>query len=95
MAESAATNLSESEKEEYKWEMHTALKKTKPFRFNIQTAEAQSINRLKKDNSIKILPADKGNVTIVIDNGEYKKINDLISSRNYKELTKDPTISIE
>jgi len=43
-----------------------------------------------------ILPADKGNATVVLNTSEYKqKIFSLLQDPAYRKLTKDPTDSIE
>ena len=43
-----------------------------------------------------ILPADKGNVTVVMDREEYnKKIESMLAEKTYKKLRRDPTQSIE
>ncbi|GJQ77914.1 hypothetical protein Trydic_g6734 [Trypoxylus dichotomus] len=48
------------------------------------------------DRNIKILPADKGNATVIMDVGTYNiKIHEIINEGKYKELKKDPTASVE
>ena len=63
---------------------------------NLSKAESQGLNQLKKHQNINIFPADKGNVTVIMDKEDYEyKINDLISTGNYNKLQKDPTTIVE
>ena len=48
---------------------------------------------VQDDNSIIILPADKGNATVVMDRVEYSnKLADLIGNGGYCKVKKDPTL---
>ncbi|GJQ69892.1 hypothetical protein Trydic_g22435 [Trypoxylus dichotomus] len=48
------------------------------------------------DTNIKILPADKGNATVIMDVGTHNiKIQEIINEGKYKDLKKDPTASVE
>ena len=61
--------------------MKQALKKSKPPKPNISKAERQAIKSLQDDNNIIILPADKGNATVVMDWVEYSnKLGNLIGN---------------
>ena len=58
--------------------------------------ERQALKSLQDDNSIIILPADKGNVTMVMDRVEYsKKLVDLIGNGGYYKVKKDLTLKTE
>ena len=48
---------------------------------------------LKKDESIKILPADKGRTTVILDTSVYhENCKDLLNDeKTYKKLKSDPT----
>ena len=53
-------------------------------------------DRSSNRNSIIILPADKGNATVVMDRVEYsKKLADLIGNGGYCKVKKDPTLKTE
>jgi hypothetical protein len=56
-------------------------------------SERKTLNNIKNDNNIIILPADKGRTTIVMDRTDYNnKANMLFQASNtYKKLEKDPT----
>lgn len=56
-------------------------------------AERLAINTLKKDNTITIIPADKGRMTVVLDTDTYEEqmTTLLADSDMYKVLNKNPT----
>ena len=54
--------------------------------------EKQAIKSLNADKNITILPADKGNATVIMDTTDYKeKIEELLEPHTYKKLNQDPT----
>ncbi|XP_072033048.1 uncharacterized protein [Amphiura filiformis] len=55
--------------------------------------ERRAIQDLKKEESILILPADKGKATVLMDTTEYEdKIHEMLSDeRTYEQLPSDPT----
>lgn len=56
----------------------------------------RAIKDLQKDTDIVILPANKGNVTVVMDRTEYvKKMNDLLEDETYIRLKNAPTFRVE
>ena len=73
-----------------------AFEKSKPPKSNISKTERQAIKSLQDDNVIIILPADKGNATMVMDRVECSnKLVDLIGSCGYSKVKKDPTLKME
>ena len=59
---------------------------------NTSREEREAIKNLQGRDDIVILPADKGNATVVLDRQEYeKKAMELLSKPPFKKLTKDPT----
>ena len=55
-----------------------------------------ALRHLRTDTSIKILPEDKGNATVIMDINTYDiKIEEVLQKGNYTKLTKDPTTIIE
>ena len=66
------------------------LKSSKPPQRNITHEEEEALKELKKDESIVILKADKGNATIIMNATEYNdKINCLLSDSSvYSQLSK-------
>ena len=59
--------------------------------------EQQALKRLKNDNNIVILPADKGRVTVVMDKTDYfDKMDALVNDKQtYEELKRDPTPALQ
>ena len=55
--------------------------------------EQQALERLKNENNIVILPADKGRVTVVMDKTDYfDKMDALVNDKQtYEELKRDST----
>ena len=55
-----------------------------------------ALKTLKDNTQLTILPADKGNATVILNSTDYKlKIASLLGDSAYKKLDKDPTDSIE
>ena len=59
--------------------------------------EQQALKRLKNDNNIVILPADKGRVTVVVDKTDYfdKMDTPVNDKQTYEELKRDPTPALQ
>ena len=63
---------------------------------NLTTNEHKALKELRKDNSIHILKADKGNATVIMDNTECDvKVQEMLCTTTYKKLKKDPTTTTE
>ena len=64
---------------------------------NLTKDEQQALKRLKNDNDIVILPADKGRVTVVMDKTDYfDKMDALVNDKQtYEKLKRDPTPSLQ
>ncbi|XP_015123493.1 uncharacterized protein LOC107045675 [Diachasma alloeum] len=64
---------------------------------NITRVEPLAVRSLKEHNDIIILPTDKGNTTVVMDEDDYSgKLSAMFGdSRIYTKLKKDPTRIIE
>ena len=50
---------------------------------NLTRKQWKAIRNLRNDSSIMILPADKGNATVLMDKKTYDKIYKIISEGNY------------
>jgi len=54
-----------------------------------------ALQDLNRDTDIIVLPADKGNTTVVMNTSDYKKkMKNLLLDKAYKKLIKDPTNTI-
>ena len=63
---------------------------------NVTRKQREVIQQLSKDDSIIVLPADKGNVTVKMDKTQYEeKMIQLLKDLSYKAIKKDPTAKLE
>ena len=69
------------------------LTRARPPPTNLCPAEHKAIQNLKREESIVIAPADKGNATVLMNRKNYdRKIRTLLADKEtYKSLPKDPT----
>ena len=94
--EDAALKISKARADKLRWKMRQALEKSKPSKHNISKTERQALKSQQDDNNMIILPADKGNATVVMDRVEYSnKLADLIGNGGYCKVKKDPTLKTE
>lgn len=95
--EEAAHRLSSEDAEEYRRETRNVLdRKIKKTKSNLSREEIVALKKLRNDNNIKILPADKGNATVIMDTEQYEeKLKQTLAGGSYSKLAKDPTPTIE
>jgi hypothetical protein len=63
---------------------------------NLTGAERKALRALRKNTDLTILPADKGNATVVLNTVEYnQKIGTLLEDLAYRRLAKDPTEAVD
>ena len=92
----AALKIPKARADELRWKVRQALEKSKSPKPNISKTERQALKLLQDDNSIIILPTDKGNATVVMDRVEYSnKVADLIGNSGYCKVQNDPTLKTE
>ena len=59
---------------------------------NVTPDERAAVTSLRKNTDITILPADKGNTTVIMDTTEYEeKVLAILSKNPFRQLNKDPT----
>ena len=74
----------------------SVLRKAKPPPPNLEKDERAALKSLREDKTIKVLPADKGNATVVMDATQYEeKIRDLLTDPIYRKVKRDPTAATE
>jgi hypothetical protein len=56
---------------EFRWKIRSMLEKSKPASPNMTKQEFRALKSLKLNKDIRILQADKGNCTVVLDESEY------------------------
>jgi hypothetical protein len=82
--ESVVSKLPQTSGMEFRWKVRTILQKSKTPTHNISKKELEAVKSLKLNKDIRILPADKGNCTVVLDESKYnEKINNLQNSTSY------------
>jgi hypothetical protein len=95
-AESVAYKLPPVVGMEFKWKIRSTLEKPKPLISNISRTESNALKSLKRNRDIRILPADKENCTVVMNETMYmEKLNTLLDSGVYEPLPKDLTSRTE
>ena len=64
---------------------------------NLTVAEVKALNRLKKDDTIVVTPADKGKALVIMDKEEYINRMEVKFSdqTTYQMIEKDPTQEIK
>ena len=72
--------------------VNTILQQAQPPTPNIMKEQQEALKSLKEDNSIMVLPADKGRASVILDTDTYHaKMSALIDSRPHQLLNKDLT----
>jgi hypothetical protein len=94
--EKAIVTLPEETADEIRQEAVRILKGSRQPKDNLTGAKRRALRSLKANDSLTILPADKGNIAVVLGTSDYnKKITTLLQDKAYTKLRKDPTESIE
>ena len=63
---------------------------------NIDIKKRRALKELRKDTSIVILQADKGNAIVIMDREQYeRKMDELLSDPSYRKISGDPTPRIK
>ena len=90
-------DLSESAKDNIRSRIVSTVQSASIPDNNLTKDEQQALKRLKNDNNIVILPADKGRVTVVMDKTDYfDKMDALVNDiQTYEELKRDPTTALQ
>lgn len=88
--------ITNQDKDELRLKVTNAVKNA-PKTSNLNHDEQQTLKQLKSDKSICIVPADKGRVTVVLDNALYiVKCESHLSNENiYKKVNRNPTKSLK
>ena len=94
--EALARHLDKETAIELKRCVKDCLMDAKPPKPNLTRDQNRALKELCKDDSIVILPADKGKAVVVMDAPEYqRKIDETLSDDRYTMLSKDPTKKLE
>ena len=92
-AEQACSLLETDEAHQLRPKLSSIISSAKPPTPNISSSESKALKALAKDDSILVLPADKGRCTVILDKGEYiTKVETMLSDTStYTRLNSDPT----
>jgi hypothetical protein len=94
--ESLFSKLTQTLGMEFRWKVRSMLQKSKSPTHNISKKDLEAVKSLRLNKNIRILPADNGDCTVMLDESIYSdKINTLLKSRVYELLSKDPTAKVE
>jgi hypothetical protein len=94
--EKAVLSLPAEMADEARQETVRIIKYSSRPRDNLRKTERAALKSLKDNVNLTILPADKRNVTVVLNTTDYKhKISSLLEEPAYRKLTKDHTEAIE
>ena len=73
-----------------------AIGSPKPPNSNLSHKQWTALTNLSRDNSVVILPVDKGNATVLLGRPVYKeKLKNTVDESTYKKLCRDPTTRVE
>ena len=92
--ESSLRDCSENpeKNEQVRASIASSIKNTAPPRLNTTPGERATLRSLKENKSITILPADKGNITVVVNTSSYEeKAFDILSQPSFKWIDRHPT----
>ena len=81
--------------EEARQETVRIIKSSSRPRDNLMRAEREALRTLKKNTELTILPADKGNATVILNIVECKQITSFLEDLSYRKPARDPTDSTE
>ena len=94
--EKAVQSLPVEMVEEAREETVRIIKSSSRPRDNLTRTERAALKTLKENNNLTILPADKGNATVILNTTDYKqKITSLLEDPSYRKLARDPMDSME
>ena len=94
--EDTATQLPQKEAEEFRVQTKRCIEKSKVPKSNLNRDMRSALKNLRQDDSIVILPADKGNVTVVMNKDDYKeKMHEVLQEGEYRKVSADPTARVE
>ena len=90
-------DLSEPTKDNIRSRIASTIQSASLTDNNLTKDERQALKRLRNDNDILILSADKGRVTVVMDKTDYHdKMDELVNyKQTYEVLKRDPTPALQ
>ena len=97
--EQTARRLNEKNGQTLREGVQCSLREAKTPEPTLTRTERKALKELKdlsRRKGLKILPADKGNATVMMDSTQYaSKLGDLLAEDSYRLLPRNPTARIE
>jgi hypothetical protein len=93
--ESVVSKLQQTLGMEFRWKIRSMLQKSKSSTSNMSKKEMKAVKSLMLNQDIRIIPADKGNCTVVLDESKYNDNINTSGVRVYERLPKDSTAKVE
>ena len=94
--ECTANELPKERTLEFRAEVKKCLQNARKPRPNLGKKQREALKKLREDDSIVILPADKGNPTVVLNKEDYeKKVGNILDGGNYEVVKTNPTPKLE
>ena len=94
--ESSLKGIEKVEADTIRAKVSLTLQQAKAPKDNLSAYERRALKELKNDDSIIILPADKGRATVILNKEDYyRKCDDHINNGPYEHVKKDPTKKIK
>ena len=94
--EPALRRLNKTAADDVRLQMSDVLCKARPAKPNLSKGKLSALRDIRRDSSIHILTADKGNATVIIDRSQYTdKVSHILLSDSYRPLKKNPIPFIE
>ena len=95
--ESSLTNVDKTTADTVRVLAAEMIQKARPPKSNVTDEERKAIKQLQQMEDVVILPADKGNVTVIMVKLDYhEKIDQMLSdSDTYRSIKKDPSSRAE
>ena len=94
--EECSSRVPAEEREVFRVQCRDIIMKASAPKHNVSKEENEALKRLKMSKNIMILPADKGNSTVVMNKEDYdKKIMGILDEGGYVKLRGDQTTKIE
>jgi hypothetical protein len=92
--EQAINKIPREAADDIRSEIAMVLKRAVVPKPNLTWRERNAIHSLRKNEDLAILPADKGNATVVMTRMDYhKKIEEILQDNAYRPIPRDPTES--
>ena len=94
--EATASQLESETAQLLRHRVSSILSTAKPPRSNLSGELQKAVKNLREDRNIVILPADKGNATVILDQADYAaKMEHFLEDRAYKKVQRNPTSRVE